>query len=65
MLAYLYDGLQLLQFDLEHLVLSFQLKDLLSLGSILNVVLQFEALLPLHLTLFLHLVQLVFQLVNL
>lgn len=62
---HLYDGLQLLQFDLEHVVLSLQLEDLLFLGPVLDVILQLQALPPLHLTLLFHLVQAVFQLVNL
>lgn len=59
------DGLQLLQFYLQHLVLSLQLVDLLPLGPVLDVVLQFETLPPLQLAFLLHLVQPVLQLVDL
>lgn len=65
MCSYLYDGLELLQLDLERLVLSLQLKDLLSLWPVLDVILQLETLPPFHLTLLLHLVQPVLQLINL
>lgn len=39
---YLDDGLQLLDLGLQHLVLPLQLQDLLLLGPVLDVVLQFQ-----------------------
>lgn len=64
-IAYLYDRLKLLQFDLQHFVLSFQLMDLLLLWPVFDVVLQLETLPSFQLTLLLHLVQPVLQLINL
>lgn len=62
---HLNDGLQLLDFGLEHLILSLQLQNLLLLGPILDVVLQFQRLIPLQLAFLLHLVQPMFQLIDL
>lgn len=53
---YLDDGLQLLDLGLQHLVLPLQLQDLLLLGPVLDVVLQFQRLVPLQLAFLLHLV---------
>lgn len=63
--SHLDDGLQLLDFGLQHLILPLQLQDLLLLGPVLNVILELEGLISLQLAFLLHLVQSVFELVDL
>lgn len=63
--SHLDDGLQLLDFGLQHLILSLQFQDLLLLGPVLNVILELEGLISLQLALLLHLIQPVFELIDL
>ena len=63
--SHLDDGLQLLNFRLQHLILPLQLQDLLLPGPVLDVILELEGLISLQLAFLLHLVQSVFELVDL